>query len=840
MGHNPLKGTFFAKSEAHPLYGLSEVFTVVSPAAIQEVKIVSDPGRDGNYETGDDIEVAVTFGEAVDVSGTPRVKLRLGETADSERWAEYDANILVKNTGQPQFSGTALTDARPRLAQGFRTGTGGYELQAVGIKFHTISNPATAASDLTVTLHAGEGGNPAATPLCMLDAPAEFGATGLQTFDAPDACPDLAGGTDYYVVVERVSFSAADTIAVWHTASPREDAGAASGWSIGDSGHTDSGQTGASSWSDGGAAFLVKVKGELPAIYRNGVLISNTGQADQAGVSWVKSVPKFGQEFRTGANNLGYRLSEIGISMGTITDPATVADLLRVTLNADLYEIPGSVVVCTFSPPASFSANAVNRFNASSCPALAPNTDYWVVVERLAFDTEVIEWISTNSRADDAGAAAGWGLTYDSILFVTDDGWGGTGQGVFEISVRGRALLREEPPEPPEQPRKQVANTGQTGSVAFDLGTLRTKQAQAFTTGSHTRGYELGSIGIGFATVTAPFLADNQVTVTLHAGGSADPGTLLCTLLNPRSIQSNAVATFTAKGNCSTLMPNTTYFVVVERHTVTSTNIITAATPSDGEDSGSRPGWSIADDSRVFDGTNWAGASGNSLTIDIRAVDLPDVQEQDEELVPGPKRNLVSNTGQTRDGVENLRGNFTKVAQKFTTGTVPGGYRLGSVGLHFDAVSTRTPSATTVTLNADASGEPGAALCTLTRPSSFISNAVLTYSAPTSDAETCPTLSAAATYFVVVEQDVSNAFLTISATSSAAEDDGSAPGWSIAHTFHFFNSSTGMWGETAGFSIQSRSRAPSSYPSCRWRSSSRPRCRSRTPRRRYTASELSW
>ena len=46
---------------------------------------------------------------------------------------------LVRNTGQPQFSGTALTAARPRLAQRFRSGGGVRELRAIGIKFHTIS-----------------------------------------------------------------------------------------------------------------------------------------------------------------------------------------------------------------------------------------------------------------------------------------------------------------------------------------------------------------------------------------------------------------------------------------------------------------------------------------------------------------------------------------------------------------------------------------------------------------------------------------------------------------------------------------------------------------------------
>ena len=55
----------------------------------------------------------------------------------------------------------------------------------------------------------------------------------------------------------------------------------------------------------------------------------------------------------------------------------------------------------------------------------------------------------------------------------------------------------------------------------------------------------------------------------------------------------------------------------------------------------------------------------------------------------------------------------------------------------------------TVTLNADNSGEPGDALCTLTDPATFAASGVHTFDAPSSGT-TCPTLTASTTYFVVV------------------------------------------------------------------------------------------
>ena len=615
-GNNPLSGGARLKSETHPLYGLSEVFTVVSPAAIQEVKIVSDPGNDGNYETGDDIEVAVTFGEAVDVSGTPRVKLRLGETADSERWAEYDADILVKNTGQPRFSGSTLDAASPKFAQGFTTGGGDYALTSVGIRFHTIDNPARAGGMLTVTLHASEGGQPGAE-LCTLVNPEVFTSNALNTFDAGDACPDLEPGTDYFVVIERTNVASRGRIALWRTASFAEDGGSQAGWSVGDRGQV-YGSTGQSSpgWRESGAPFLVKVKGELSAIYRNGVLISNTGQTLQAGFDPREDQTRITQRFITGASSLGYRLSSIGLPMGAITDTATVGGNLRVTLNAARERIPGDTVLCTLSHPASFSENAVNRFGASTCPALAPNTHYFVVAERLIFDPSfTMEVITSTSSSSYDSRAAGWQLEFNTWIFGPfADGWEQTSEGVYRIEVSGRALLPSEQPEQPEPPApliKQVANTGQTGSVGSALTSTQSKRAQAFTTGTSAGSYELSNVGVRFGAIAGSGVR-SDFTVSLHAGGADDPGELLCEFIEPSGIvTTNQLVPWQQWGLCPHLEPNTTYFVVVDRHTFTaSKSVELSVTASDAEDAGGRPGWSIANDSRVYDGSAWASGGG--------------------------------------------------------------------------------------------------------------------------------------------------------------------------------------------------------------------------------------
>ena len=53
------------------------------------VAISSDAGVDRTYLGGDTMQVRLTFNEAVDVTGTPRVRIDLDPAAGGERWADY-------------------------------------------------------------------------------------------------------------------------------------------------------------------------------------------------------------------------------------------------------------------------------------------------------------------------------------------------------------------------------------------------------------------------------------------------------------------------------------------------------------------------------------------------------------------------------------------------------------------------------------------------------------------------------------------------------------------------------------------------------------------------------
>ena len=107
------------------------------PAVITGVEITSDPGGDQIYATNDVIEVTATFDQAVNVSGTPRIEIRL--VSGSYRWAEY-----ASGSGT-----TALVFSYPVLATdessiyGIAVGRSGLASDDVDLNGGTITVAAT-------------------------------------------------------------------------------------------------------------------------------------------------------------------------------------------------------------------------------------------------------------------------------------------------------------------------------------------------------------------------------------------------------------------------------------------------------------------------------------------------------------------------------------------------------------------------------------------------------------------------------------------------------------------------------------------------------------------------
>ena len=82
-----LSGRARDTSDSPRYLALSGVFRVAAAhvVLIESVEITSDSGGDKDYEAGDEIEITVAFSEAVAVTGTPRLKIKLNGT----RMAEY-------------------------------------------------------------------------------------------------------------------------------------------------------------------------------------------------------------------------------------------------------------------------------------------------------------------------------------------------------------------------------------------------------------------------------------------------------------------------------------------------------------------------------------------------------------------------------------------------------------------------------------------------------------------------------------------------------------------------------------------------------------------------------
>ena len=137
-----------------------------------------------------------------------------------------------------------------------------------------------------------------------------------------------------------------------------------------------------------------------------------------------------------------------------------------------------------------------------------------------------------------------------------------------------------------------VSNLGQADGSEGGLHLF--DQAQAFTTGSHSLGYTLTSVEIDFKTVVS---SNTAYAVSIRSStNSARPGSSLGTLTNPATL-ATGVNEFTTTG--IELAANTTYFVLVDSSSSDSTSL--QNTGSDGEDSTSASGWSIANGSLYRD-----------------------------------------------------------------------------------------------------------------------------------------------------------------------------------------------------------------------------------------------
>ena len=152
----------------------------------------------------------------------------------TERNVPRDADTLVGNTGQTTLStsyvvGVFLT-AKHSSAIRFTTGsaTNDYTITEASIKLTSIGLAAVPKLSIYTSASSVPG-----TLVFTFTNPGSL-VDGLNTFTAP-ASSTLTGSTDYFVVIEGTATGDMAGYRISTTASTTDDAGAATGWSLGDS-----------------------------------------------------------------------------------------------------------------------------------------------------------------------------------------------------------------------------------------------------------------------------------------------------------------------------------------------------------------------------------------------------------------------------------------------------------------------------------------------------------------------------------------------------------------------------------------------------------------------------
>ena len=174
------------------------------------------------------------------------------------------------------------------------------------------------------------------------------------------------------------------------------------------------------------AALLLATFAALPlqAQTTTVTLVSNIGESSAGGSSQIRA-----QSFRTGSEPLGYRLSEVHLSVST-----AVGRQARVKIRQDDSGSPGNVVD-TLINPTSRSDNSTLTFTASSALVLEPNKTYWLTVnEEISNTSNRVLYRVTFSDVDTSDQ--GWSIGNGSLAkdFVNDTFSSSSASLIFEIS----------------------------------------------------------------------------------------------------------------------------------------------------------------------------------------------------------------------------------------------------------------------------------------------------------------------------------------------------------------------------------------------------------------------
>ena len=235
-------------------------------------------------------------------------------------------------------------------------------------------------------------------------------------------------------------------------------------------------------------------------------LVSNLGQGDGVIASLLYS--DFAQAFTTGSNSVGYTLNSVDVRFSKIDD-AALASKFTVTIRSDSGGSPGTVVGTLTKPAISTSTSDQTISFSHSGLDLAANTTYWFEIDVIAAPVGVnANFVrTTQSDAEDSGAASGWSIA--NTVLIRDRSGGVWTSNTASLKIRINGVVKGTTTTP------AVSITG--GNAVTEGGTaVFTLTASPAPTGSIQVNVNISQSGdFGVSTVTR--------TVTMSGASASVP-----------------------------------------------------------------------------------------------------------------------------------------------------------------------------------------------------------------------------------------------------------------------------------------------------------------------------
>ncbi len=403
--------------------------------AVSGVAITSNPGADGAYTAGDTIQVGLTFDRAVNVTGTPRLQIKM-DPGFGEKWANYASG-----------DGTANLTFSYTVVSGNNSPRGIAVLQdTLELNGGTIKSTLSSAEDANLA-HTGlahDANHLVDTSEPQLAFAAVNGATLVLTFDEDlDEASQPAGSA--FTVTATPSGGQARTIQGKDTATVD---GATATVALASA--ASQGETLTVAYAKPASGPLRDVFGSEVATFSGRSAANNTGQAQTSvnlvsntGQATGRSFLNFNHDvalgFTTGSATDGYTLTSVQIAFDAGTVPSVQYEV-RIN-NATAGGGVGGTSLGTLENPAGL-VDGLNLFEASGTGIeLDASTSYFVFIDFTAHGTGglVHNVLLTLSDDEDSGGAAGWSLSDSAVERLSPtDPWTDVSQGnPVRLSIQG-------------------------------------------------------------------------------------------------------------------------------------------------------------------------------------------------------------------------------------------------------------------------------------------------------------------------------------------------------------------------------------------------------------------